>query len=542
MTDRDRRSVSTGRTSLFASAGTLGATVIGFGRNLALAAAIGTSLVADSYNIANQVPNQVFLLLGGGAIFFVFVPQLIRNARDSPERGDDFGSFLLFAGAVFGVLVTVLLLVFSPLAIRLMGGASWGEPQATLGLRLSLWCIPQVFFYTLFAIASQLMNARGRFNAVAWLPIVNSLTVILACVPIIVVGTVQANSPASMSDWEVALLGGATLFGTVLQSTLLMIFLRRAGFRLRRRFPIRGLGLRTTASMGLFSIANAATFQIANIVTAALSTQAGSAAKTDGYDGRGFTAYFYAQTLLIASCAVASTGLANVLLQRLSGHYAEGDEKAASKELNEAILAMGALLIPVMAIFICLGPLGTELLFTRGETGPEEAKFIGVVLAVLSIGLIPYALHDLLVRPFFAVHNARTPLRSGVIIGSIRIVGSWAASIVFVPQHVLLGIAGAVALAYIVDLPLKLLSLKRKLRFQLSGFVVRGYCTSLAAAAAAAVIIAIGTNFVEPMLPHGWLPRTLLFMAGIAAFLFVYYPLTARSSASLRQLVRWLRG
>src|SRR5262249_27229177 len=163
------------------------------------------------------------------------------------------------------------------------------------------WCIPQIFFYTLTAVASQLMNARGRFSAVAWMPTVNSLVIILACIPIIAIGTVQANSPNSMSPWEVAILGGSTLFGSALQSMLLMMFLRRSGFRLRFRFQIRGLGLRATATMGLLTLANAACFQIANLVTAALSTQAGSAAKSLGYDGRGYTAIFYAQTLLFVA-------------------------------------------------------------------------------------------------------------------------------------------------------------------------------------------------------------------------------------------------
>jgi putative peptidoglycan lipid II flippase len=539
--DRVGRSPGTGRTSLVASVGTLCATAIGFGRNLALAAAIGSSLVADSYNIANQFPNQVFLLLGGGAISYVFVPQLMRHARTSPERRDEYGSLLLFAGAAFGFIVTTVLLVLSPLAIRLMGGSSWGEAQSWLGFQLSLWCIPQVFFYALFAIASQLMNARGRFNAVAWLPIVNSLVVILACIPIIAVGTVQANSPDSMSGWEVKLLGGSTLFGAALQSILLIVLLRSAGFRLRLRFHVRGLGLRNTASMGLLAVASVACYQIANLVTAALSTQAGSAAKTLGYDGRGYTAIFYAQTLLSVAGAVAVTGLGSVLLQRLSRHYTEGDECAASKELNEAILATGALLIPVAFIFLCLGPLGTELLFTRGETSAAAAQFIGVLLAVLSLGLIPYALHDLLIRPFYAVHDAKTPLRSGAVIGTVRVLGSFIASIVLPTEQILLGIAAAFGLAYLVDLPLKLHSLNTRVEFVISGVVMRGYLTALGAGILAAIIIGATTAYLEPTIPQHWLPRTMLFFGGVAAFLIVYYPLTARSPMSLRQLVRWLR-
>jgi putative peptidoglycan lipid II flippase len=540
LTDSVGRSTGIGRTSLVASAGTLGATVMGFGRNLALAAAIGTGLVADSYNIANQVPNRIFLLLAGG-IFFVFVPQLMRHARTSAERGDEYGSLLLFAGAAFGAIVTALLLALSPLAIQLMGGSSWGEAQSSLGLQLSLWCIPQIFFYTLNAVASQLMNARGRFSAVAWMPTVNSLIIILACIPIIVIGTVQANSPDSVSAWEVVLLGGSTLLGSALQSILLIMLLRRAGFRLRLRFQIRGLGLRAAAYMGLLTVANAACFQIANLVTAALSTQAGSAAKTLGYDGRGYTAIFYAQALLYVASAVASASLANVLLQRLSSHYAEGDDGAASTELNEAILAIGALLIPVTAIFICLGPLGTELLFTRGETGPAAAQFIGVILAVLAVGLIPSALHDLLIRPFFAVHDAKTPLRSGAVIGTVWILGSFAASIFLPPEKVLLGIAAAFGLSYIVDLPLKLRSLSRRVEFRISRVVIRGYCSALGAGVLAAIIIGVSTAYLEQNIPQHWLPRMMLLFGGTAGFLFIYYPLTARSPASLKRLVQWLR-
>jgi putative peptidoglycan lipid II flippase len=541
LTEDVDRSASVGRTSLAASAGTLCAKIIGFGRNIALAAAIGTGLVADSYNIANQVPNQIFLLLGGGSIAYVFVPHLIRHARTSAERGDEYGSFLLVVGAVFGVVVTTLLLALSPLVIQLMGGSSWGHAQSSLGLRLSLWCMPQIFFYVMFEVASQLMHARGRFNAVAWMPVVSSLVIVLACIPIIVVGTVQADSPDSMSTREVALLGGSTLLGSILQTILLVMFLRRAGFRLRLRFQIHGLGLHATAIGGLLTVAATVCFQLANLTTAAFSTQAGSAAKSLGYDGRGYTAIFYAQTLLYVAQAVAGVSLANVLLQRLSRHYADGNDRVAHHELNEAILAIGALLIPMMSIFICLGPLGTELMFTRGETDSAAAQFIGVILAVLALGLVPYALHTLLIRPFYAVHDAKTPLRSAAIVGTVWILGSFCSSVLLPPEWVLLGIAGAFGFAYIVDLPLKLRSLNTRLGFNLSGVVMRGYRNALGAGILAAIIIGVSMIYLEHTIPHHWLPRTILLLGGAAGFFTIYYPLTARSPASLRRLVQWLR-
>lgn len=497
--------------------------------------------MADSYNIANQVPSQIFTLLGGGTIAFVFVPQLMRQARISGARGEEYGSFLIFAGAVFGVIVTALLLLLSPSLIQLMGGSSWGEAQSSLGLQLTLWCVPQVFFYALFSVGSQLMYARGRFTAVAWMPTVNSAVIIFACIPIVVVGTVEANSPGSMNAWEIALLGGSTLLGSALQSVLLLLFLRRAGFRLRSRFQLRGLGLRATAITGLLTVAAIACYQGANLVTAALSTQAGSAAKTVGYEGRGYTAFFYAQTLSIVASAIAAVSLANVLLQRLSKHYSDGDHESASKELNEGILATGALLVPVAAIFICLGPLGTELLFTRGETSRSAAHFIGLILTVLAVGLVPHALHELLIRPFYAAHDAKTPLLSAAIIGIVWIAGASVASVVLPPQYALFGIAGAVSLAYGVDLPLRLRSLHRKLEFKLSNRVIRGYGIALGAGVFAGTVIGFGTNYLEHHIAQHWFPRTVLFLGGVAGFMAIYYPLTARSSASLRRLFRWLR-
>ncbi|MHA0286120.1 murein biosynthesis integral membrane protein MurJ [Mycobacterium sp. C3-094] len=532
---------SVGRMSLMASTGTLFSTILGFCRNLALAAAIGTGLVADSYNIANQVPNQIFLLLGGGTIAFVFVPHLMRNSGISQQRGDEYGSFLIFVGAAFALVITVALVAASPLIIKLMGGSSWDAAQSSLGLRLSLWCMPQVFFYALYAVVAQLMNARGRFSAVAWAPTANSLTIILTCLPIVVAGSIEANSPGSVGSWELIALGGSTLLGSALQAFILITILRRAGFRLFFRFRIRGLGLRTTALAGVLTLGAAVCFQLANLTAAALSTQAGSDAKLAGFDGRGYTAFFYAQTLLSVASGVAAASLANILLQRLSRHYSQHDERTAAAELNEALLAIGALLIPVMSLFICLGPLGTGVLFTRGETNYAAAHYIGIVLAVLAIGLLPYALHDVLVRPFYAVHNARTPLRSAAIIGSIRIAGSFLAS-VFLPSHeVLLGIAAAFSLSYAIDLPLKLRSLDVQLKFRISSEVVRGYSIALAGGLAAGLTVGGVILFVDAKLPTLWWIQSLVLVAGIASFFAVYYPITARSPASLRKLVQWLR-
>lgn len=534
---------SIGRLSLMASAGTLASSLLGLARNIALAAAIGTGLIADSYNVANQVPNLIFLLLGGGTLAFVFVPEIMRHASDSSERGDAYGSLLMFSGAVFGLTLTVALLMANPYVISLTGGSAWTAEQKDLGIRLSVWCIPQIFFAALFSVASQLIIARGRFNSVSWAPSASSALTIIACVPIILLGNVEANSPESIQNWEVALLGGSALFGSALQTALLLISLRSSGFKLRLRFNVRGLGLRQTGRATVLTLGAAACYQLSNLAATAPATQAGSAAQALGYSGRGFTAILYAQTLLLVAQAVASTGLANVLLQRLANHYSSGDTVSASRELNEAILAVGSVLIPVCSMFVCLGPLGAGLLFHRGETSLEAARYIGVVLAVFSSGLIPSALHNVLIRPFYAVRDAKTPLRSAVVIAAIRIVGSLGSAVLLPAQYVSLGIAAAFGVAYLADVPLKLSSLKSTLGFVTAGNVIKGYAFGLAAGAFSAAMVGGIILYVERYanVSDETLPSLVLLLGGFVCFMTFYYVLTARSAVSLRWLMHWLR-
>ena len=541
LTGNAGRSRGVGRTSLGASAGTLASTVIGFGRNLALAAAIGTGLVADSYNIANQLPNQLFLLLGGGTFAAVFVPQLMRHAKTSEDRTNEYGSLLLFAAAAFGLVITVPLLVFSPSIIDLMGGSSWSAPQRELGVQLSIWCIPQIFFLALFAMASQLMNARGRFSAVAALPMASSLIVILSCIPIIAVGAVQANSPQMMRRWEVTLLGGATLAGTVLQTILLLAFLHRTGFRVRWRFSIRGLGLRATAVTGLQVTAAAACFQVANVVVAALSTQAGSAAKSLGYDGRGYSAFLYASIINLAVFTAGSVGLASVLLQRLSAHHATDDHDAVGKELNNAIFRAGMLLIPISALLVCTGTLVATTIFAHGETTDEAAHFIGVVLMLLSLSLIPMTVCNLMLKAFYAAQNAKSALLNNVIVAGAWIVGALASSKFLSPEDVVIGIAGSYVFAFLLVLPINIAILSRYHGFMISRTVVRAYVIATGAATIAAAITRLGVGRLDQVISNQWAPRTLLLAGAVSAFLLIYHALTVRSQASLVRLIKWFR-
>ena len=150
-----------GRTALGASVGTLAARILGFIRNIALTAAIGTGLVADSFNVADNLPNMLFLLVGGGTIAAVFMPQLVRHARVSDDRVEQYGSVLLVVSVAVGALITVLSVLLGPLLIGALGGSAWSASQSRVAFAFLLWCAPQMFFLAIYWVVAQILNARG---------------------------------------------------------------------------------------------------------------------------------------------------------------------------------------------------------------------------------------------------------------------------------------------------------------------------------------------------------------------------------------------
>ncbi|MCJ1705385.1 murein biosynthesis integral membrane protein MurJ [Rathayibacter sp. VKM Ac-2926] len=531
-----------GRTVLSASTGTLVARVLGFLRNIALAAALGTGLVSDSYNLANQVPNQIFLLLGGGVIAAVFLPQLATLRVRSEHDADRYGTVLLVCSAAFGVVVSGLLLAFSGPLISVLGGGSWGFSQRELTLAFFLWCTPQVAAASVFTVASQLMNARGRFTSVSWLPAVSSVGVIAGAIIVIAAGDVSADSPGSVSLVAITVLGAATLGGTVLQSVVLCVLLGRAGFRPSwGTSGLRGLGLRLAARTGLLAVASAVCYQISNLLTAAWAAQAGATAADAGAVGFGYSALFYAQAIVSVVQGVAVSSLASVLLQRLSRHFAASNDEEAFSELSEALLRLASFILPVAGLLVAVGPGLSELMFARGETSTDSARIIGVVLAVFASSLLPFAWHVLLIRPFYAKHDGIRPLYSAFVINTIWAGTGLVGLLVLPPQGVILGLATGFALSYWIDLPIKLRWLRLRLGFRVEPAVSRGVGRGAAVSSSLAVVIGA----------PGWVllfvldPPTLAVLGVVAlqslVFVGAYVLLTRRSSISPVDLVRWLK-
>src|SRR3712207_2445662 len=166
--------------SALMAAGTLLSRVLGFGRLMLLVFLFGNATrQADMFTIANTVPNSMYILLAGGVLNTVLVPQIVRAIKGDADGGEAYTNRVMTAGLLALAAITVALTLAVPLVIWLYSSASWRAPgvaaQYDSMVVLGYYCMPQVFFYGVHVLAGQVLNARDRFGPMMWAPIANNV-------------------------------------------------------------------------------------------------------------------------------------------------------------------------------------------------------------------------------------------------------------------------------------------------------------------------------------------------------------------------------
>ena len=165
------------RSSAIMAAGTLVSRVLGFGKTWMLGAALGLgSTVNDTFINANNLPNLIFLLVAGGVFNAVLVPQIIKASK-APDRGADYISRLLTLAVLVLLSLTLLVTLLAPAVIELTT-QGYSPQQKSLAVTFAFWCLPQIFFYGLYALLTQVLNANGAFGPAMWAPILNNIVAI----------------------------------------------------------------------------------------------------------------------------------------------------------------------------------------------------------------------------------------------------------------------------------------------------------------------------------------------------------------------------
>ena len=404
---REERSVL--GSSAVMAAGTVVSRSSGFVRTALLTAALGLGLHADLFTIANTVPNMLYILLAGGVFNAVLVPQLVRSMRDDPDLGEAYTNRVMTLAVLFLGVVTVLLVLAAPLVMDLMLGARYDAPelaeQRSSAIDFARYCLPQVFFYGMFVLVGQVLNARGRFGPMMWAPIANNVIAIGVLVVYLVVygPATLAEQSGPFSTSQELLLGVGSTLGIVAQLAILVPYLGAAGFRFRPRFDFRGTGLGHTLRLATWTVLFVVVNQAAYVVVVKLASN-GTAESTTG---TGITIYSGAFLLMMVPHSVVTVSLATAVLPRLSAHAAAGDRAALAGRLSSTLRSALAVIVPFALLLPVLAPDLANVVWGHGAASETYPRYVPT-LSLFGAGLVVFTLHYLMLRGFYALERTRT--------------------------------------------------------------------------------------------------------------------------------------
>ncbi len=435
------------RSSAVVGLGTALSRITGLARVFAITYALGTTAVAEAYNLANNTPNMVYELLLGGILSATLVPVFVELFQTDDDEGT---SAVVTVACSAMVAITAIGMLAAPLIFRiyLLGvNRERADRLASVGVPLMRWFLPQILFYGLTALATALLNARKSFAAPAFAPVLNNVVVcsMLLALPRL------AREPLSLSLLHrdlalLALLGAGTTAGIVAMTVVLWPALRRAGVRAHWRFDLGHPAVRKVGSLSGWTLGYVAANQVALFAVLALATRVGSA-----------SAYTYAFVFFQLPHGLFAVSIMTTFAPDLAAMARQPDLGAYRDRFNLGVRLLALVIVPAA---VGLGLLARPLiaLLQRGRFTALSAHLTGDVLVGFSFGLVGFSLYLFCLRGFYALKDTRTPFLLNVLENGVNVI----VALAVVNRFGAGGLGGAYSAAYTIAAVGALIALSRR--------------------------------------------------------------------------------
>ncbi|MER7486696.1 murein biosynthesis integral membrane protein MurJ [Streptomyces sp. NPDC126497] len=531
------------KSSAVMAAGTMVSRLTGFVRSAMIVSALGLALLGESFQIAYQLPTMIYILTVGGGLNSVFVPQLVRAMKDDEDGGEAYANRLLTLVMVALAALTALAWLAAPLLVRALSVPVADDPAANdVAVTFTRYFLPSIFFMGIHVVMGQILNARGRFGAMMWTPVLNNIVIIVTLGTFIWVYGTAADSQMKVTNIPpegLRLLGVGVLLGLVVQALAMIPYLRETGFRIRLRFDWKGHGLGKAAMLAKWTIL----FVLANQAGALVVTQLATASVKDtDIAGTGFSAYSNAQLIWGLPQAIITVSLMAALLPRISRSAAEDDAGAVRDDISQGLRTTAVAIVPIAFGFVSLGIPMCTLMF--GSSGTGAATNMGYMLMAFGLGLIPYSVQYVVLRAFYAYEDTRTPFYNTVIVAAGNAIASGVCYVVLPARWAVVGMAASYGLAYVIGVGIAWNRLRKRLGGDLDGArVLRTYARLCIASVPAALLSGAACYGVVQTLGQGAVASLAALLAGGAVLFGVFFVAARRMRIEeVNSLVGMVRG
>ena len=414
---------SIARSSAVMAAGTFASRILGLVRNALLLTALGATAsgAADAFSTANNLPTQLYNLIIGGVLNAILVPQIVTALRR--RNGEELVNRLLTTASAAIAAVAALMTVAAP-AVIMLYASGLGRWQP-LAFSFAFWCMPQIFFYGLYALWGQVLNARSSFGPYMWSPVINNIISIGSLIVFLrVYGRYTAGQDPGIWDaGRIAMVGATTTLGIAVQAMVLYIPLVRSGFRPRLVWGMRGLGLGAMSKVALWALLGTAIVSLGDIATTQLASRAVTAAESAQYAHvivPSKTIYDNTQLVYMLPQSLVTTSIITALFTRMSSKAAAGDRDGVRDDLSLGLRTVAVFTVLFAAGIATLAAPALQLF--APSLSWAEADASSPILVVLAIGIIFQGIWFTAQRVMLAYSDTKRLLIADTVVGVVPVI------------------------------------------------------------------------------------------------------------------------
>ena len=372
---------------------TLLSRLLGFVREIMLAAAFGAGGGMDAFLVALMIPNFGRRMFAEGAFTQAFVPVFTETKTTRPH-GEARDLAAVAMGTLGGVLtlITVIGCLGAPLLVWLFASGFAHEPvKAALAGGLLRWTFPYLMFISLTSMAGGMLNVYGRFWVPAFTPVIFNLCLIAS---------------AWVQNGSVEALAWAVFAGGILQFLFQLPSLRRLDLLPRPRFDWNDPRVRRIVGLMLPVMFGSSVAQISLLLNSNLSTHMG--------DGP-VSWLYYANRLMEFPLGIFSIAVGTAILPALSAQHATKSTGHFSATLDWGLRTILVIGVPAaLGMVLLAGPL-VATVYGHGRFTAHHVAMTTYALWAYGIGFMGFSFVKVLVPGFYARQQTRLPVRYAVI-------------------------------------------------------------------------------------------------------------------------------
>lgn len=445
------------RASAVMASGTMVSRILGLVKAVLLAYAIGSvgATSADAFANGNLLPNTLYMILLGGVLNAVLVPQIVRAAH-GPDGGAGYINKILtlISTALFGI--TVLAMLLAPWIVYITA-VNWPPEQLALATAFALWCLPQIVFYGVYTVMGEVLNAKSVFGPFTWAPVLNNVIAIAGILVFIAMFGADPRGTASVTEWTpgmIAVLGGSATLGIASQAMILFVSWRRAGIRYRPDFKWKGVGLGRTAKLATWTLAMVVVMQLGGIVT-------NNIVAIGSGEGPSTSAMQNVWLIFMMPHSVIAVSLATAYFTRLSEWGQTGRMTEFREDFSASARQIALVMVYAAVILFTAAPFVSRIINVGAS--PDQVEMFGEALMGYAVSLAAYSFLFVVQRAFYALSDTRTPFVFATIQMIIVILLSLLLPVLVSPRYIGLAYAIVWSFATIVEAVIATWLLKRKI-------------------------------------------------------------------------------